>query len=294
MNQILRRQQRIQESLQENFKFSHEANFQVLTSSSDIGVQRNFGRIGSRFASKTIISELKKLSSIKNLKLQVEEVSSQSYEKENFDSSQENEALKIFSFLNKRKSTIHLGGGHDHVYPLLKALEKKYKKLFIINIDPHLDCRKESLNHSGTPFIQFLNESTSDSRLLQYGIKNYANTSSNFNSIRNLEQITILPEHASLSTNYLWQNFAKDLEDSFFVISLDCDVLENFPAVSAPAHQGQSFQEIRNFILDSYESFPNIALGIYELNPLYDDLANSSSRKMASLIHDIMDTCLNA
>jgi formiminoglutamase len=54
------------------------------------------------------------------------------------------------------QNIIHLGGGHDHVYPLLKAIETKYKKIIILNIDPHCDTRESEHNHSGTPFRQFL------------------------------------------------------------------------------------------------------------------------------------------
>ena len=53
---------------------------------------------------------------------------------------------------------IHLGGGHDHIYPLLRALSAQNDRITVINIDAHLDTRTDDLPHSGTPFRQFARE----------------------------------------------------------------------------------------------------------------------------------------
>ena len=57
----------------------------------------------------------------------------------------------------KGKKIFHLGGGHDHIYPLLMSLEKtqNYKHLKVLNLDAHLDTRTDEFAHSGTPFRQF-------------------------------------------------------------------------------------------------------------------------------------------
>ena len=99
-----------------------------LYSPNDWGVARNGGRIGSRFAPKAIINAYKKLgtpvgcdskwSAIKN--------GNEDFNK-NFDHYQEeliNGCQEIFQAPLATKF-VHIGGGHDHIYPYLKSLEKK-------------------------------------------------------------------------------------------------------------------------------------------------------------------------
>lgn len=48
---------------------------------------------------------------------------------------------------------IVIGGGHNNAYPLIQSFVKaNNKKLDVINLDPHADCRALEGRHSGNPF----------------------------------------------------------------------------------------------------------------------------------------------
>jgi formiminoglutamase len=127
-----------------------------LCSPSDEGVMRNLGRNGTKYGPKTILNHFSQLTKHNNNSFQYDNVTNQNDEINDFNNAQKSQSENIKNYIEQ--NIIHLGGGHDHVYPLLKAIETKYKKIIILNIDPHCDTRESEHNHSGTPFRQFLSE----------------------------------------------------------------------------------------------------------------------------------------
>ena len=133
----------------------------IICSPSDIGVIRNGGRQEHFCARSVIINEFQKFQksshAIKSIMFQ--KTTQMSTEIKNFEQLQFEQSDSIHNLLSKNNINlcIHIGGGHDQIFPLLFALQEKYKdeKLNIINIDAHLDTRIDTLPHSGTPFRQF-------------------------------------------------------------------------------------------------------------------------------------------
>ena len=155
----------------------------IIKSPDDTGVQRNGGKLGARFAPSAIISEFSKLELHSNKhSFLVQEASSKQYASE-FAQAQLRESIKIEELLSLGKSkVVQLGGGHDHIYPLLRAIDKKYNSnLLIINIDAHLDTRTDTLHHSGTPFRQFSEGASSTFEILQLGVRKETNNKKNYN-----------------------------------------------------------------------------------------------------------------
>jgi formiminoglutamase len=239
---------RAKDSIKSLFQEKESGNIDslFLCSPSDIGVRRNLGRNGARFAPKTIMSQFQKMQNhqLKNLKLKEVQVSSQGDEISNYELAIENESKNIQKYITQN-NIIHLGGGHDHAYPLLTALDSLKKEILIINIDAHLDTRVDSINHSGTPFRNFADSAQSKFKLIQYGIHHFANSESTFNEIKNGE-MTIFPyEELKLKTKSFSQvyQFLENTEmrdDKIIYLSIDADALHSsfMKAVSAVNHNG--------------------------------------------------------
>lgn len=274
----------------------------LLSSPTDEGVVRNGGRRGSSFGPDAILNILKKFPLDPDKKLVVGErtVSFKQEELTNFDDAQISESYELGKGINGflGNTVIHLGGGHDHIYPLLRALEKKYMKMVIINVDPHLDTRIDEWNHSGTPFRRFSSDTTLKSfRLFQLGAHTYSNPRENFNALEKGEMTVIPFKRLQKETNNfsntpreLFENEIKIEEDELIVLSLDADAIEasTMEAVSAVNPMGipTTFIESLFLYIRSLKNHNPKIYGIYEYNPLYDNLSAKGARFLAGLLYN--------
>jgi formiminoglutamase len=292
-------QKRYEESLASLFNQGNKTKkLLFLKSSSDVGVMRNGGRNGSRYAPQSILANFKKFSSTKQaseIDFYEFEVASQSEESLDFPLAQFNQSEKIKSIFEKNPgaSICHLGGGHDHIYPLLKAISPNFKRIVVLNIDAHADTRNDETPHSGTPFRQFADEYPGEFHLFELGLNPFANSFS-----------TLAPLNHGAS-HFLWRGEVGDNskldvffnqisslmnKETFIIFSLDADALNGheMPGVSAINPNGLS-QEMLSQIWHRFSllnlNHPSI-LGIYELNPVYDTLSMQSSKKMAAFIFE--------
>ena len=299
---ISQSQKRFNESVGALF-LNHESKNNVsclfLKSSTDVGVMRNGGRNGARFAPQSFLATFKKFSqssAIKTFSFLDIEVSSELEEKKNFHEAQKIETKLISEALKAHPGArvIHLGGGHDHVYPLLSA-HTHYKKIIVINIDAHADTRTDSEFHSGTPFRQFANEYQGEFHIFQLGLHPFANS---FSTLSPLEKGTSAEVWSKdLSPESLKQTFkaiSQLVDDKTLVLfSLDADALSGHevPGVSAVNPAGISRKELlsiwQNYLALKFSHSP--IMGIYELNPIYDSLASLSMRTIASFVFETLE-----
>lgn len=268
-----------------------------LLSPSDAGVERNGGRKGARFAPESIINCFSKMAKPKDHSISLAKVIATDYQKEldNFESSQGAQTLTISKHLN-HQNIFHIGGGHDHIFPLLMAL-KAEKKIRVINIDAHLDTRIDPLAHSGTPFRQFSKSHNGAFELIQLGIHNFANASSNYNELDNQHTMKIFSVDQlqdSFNKNEIGNFLSEKIpyeKDTLTILSLDCDALcsSQMKAVSAVNHKGLSLDLVQ-FIFNDYKT--RVAkdhsqiIGIYEFNPIFDDLGQSGARLISYLLYN--------
>lgn len=268
-----------------------------LTSSSDEGVIRNGGRNGARFAPKSFLSTFKRFALTKKLESKAfreVEVSDQLLEKENFEKAQAEEGRKIFELLSgHRKSPIyHIGGGHDHIYPLLKAVSMLFNRVIVINVDAHADTRTDEHAHSGTPFRQFSRDQGHNFTLVQLGLNPFANSITTLSGLEGGTQKIIWREELKkekIVSLFSELNLSIDAKTAV-IFSVDADALSGHevPGVSAVNPNGISQRELKEI----WSAFQEIKLqhppivGIYELNPLYDSLASISMRTMASFVFE--------
>ena len=75
--------------------------------------------------------------------------------------------------------------------------------------------------------------------------------------------------------------------DETTVLSIDCDALDStlMSAVSAPNHKGISAPQLDSILTSYKESCLSPIVGIYEYNPLYEDLSCKGARFLAHLLY---------
>lgn len=297
---ITQSQKRFQDSLASLFmpEGASPCDFVFLKSSTDVGVERNGGRNGTRFAPQSFLSYFKKLAikqGLENKAFQEIEISSEIEEKLDFLQAQKNETLRISQTIKSHKPSFicHLGGGHDHIYPLLTALGSEYEKVIVVNVDAHADTRTDNEFHSGTPFRQFANEYAGEFHLYQIGLLEFANSASTLSPLMK-GQCKILWRHELYEQEKLVHFFQaikdKINDKTILIFSLDADALHGseMPGVSAVNGNGLTRTELDQ-IWKLYSELPHSGrrvVGFYELNPVYDTLSMLSMRTLGTFLYD--------
>lgn len=297
-----KRNQRYLDSIAAHFK-EEDADFYFYLSPSDMGVRRNLGRAGARFGADCILTQFKKMNyHFDGLSFAQAIVSDQKSEMNDFHLAQDKEKESLKRNLINTKPFIHLGGGHDHIYPLLSALDEsgKYKKIAVINLDAHLDTRVDDKRHSGTPFRDFDQVAKCDFFLYQYGIHDFANSKSTQSQLANNKMYI----SALWPDKFTAKDFIQELkeqcpftldEDCLLILSLDCDALHSsiMSAVSAVNHNGLSLTHCVEIMQALKTLKTQTQFAIYEYNPLFDDLATSSARAITYLIQQYLKIFIN-
>lgn len=289
--------QRASSSLKSNLvELNKNIEVLILSSSNDIGVIRNGGRRGAAYGPKALSANLLKLAKRSyNSPIASVELCTPSQKICDFVSFQKEQSKKIQDALkNDPKISIHFGGGHDHAYPFVDAIIKEYGKVTVINLDAHLDTRNDGLKHSGTPFRQLKEEHGDNIQLIQVGIHDFANVCENYSEldmeIHTVEQIKKTTQDFAQSKKFIADIFKTIPDDQLIILSLDMDAIDGseMPAVSAVNHDGLPMNFVREFYQQYKQRKQKSFLGIYEYNPLYDNLGCSSARAMASTLYQFI------
>ena len=269
----------------------------IMLAPHDEGVMRNGGRRGSALAPKCIVHCLKKFSLGLSEQNKVQVIEVVQADNESFESMQLKQTNVITSTLQtkSRSHIVHVGGGHDHIYPLLAALTKCYQQsIHVINIDAHLDTRDDLVEHSGTPFRQFQKLAKDRSRITQIGIQDFANTAANWSDMRMDVHTLDKVENDTLGFTNFDRHYLDELlninKEELTVFSLDLDAINGFemPAVSAVNPAGLPLMFVRALHrryqkkMTEYKT-PSIT-GFYELNPIYDCVSGTSAKAVAAII----------
>lgn len=201
---------------------------------------------------------------------------------------------RLKELLKHSRKLVHLGGGHDHVFSLMKAI---HGPLVVINIDAHLDTRADAWSHSGNPFREFSEVSTQDFKLFQIGIHPFANSLSTQQPLAKGEMHVLSRKACDREgeVRAFWNKIISSLSDTTTILfSIDADAIsvDSLKAVSAPNHNGLSLEFLSrqmNFYKEicSQRSQQQI-WGLYEFNPLYDDVSGSSARVASGLVYEML------
>jgi len=265
-----------------------------LKSSSDEGVVQNGGRNGARLAPQSLLASFKRLSLTQDFtstSFEEIEVASPDEERQELLRAQNLQADRMKSVLGNGALpwVIHIGCGHDHVFPLLLALQSRFKKIVVINIDAHADTRTDVLPNSGTPFRQFARSFHGDFHLFQIGLHPYSNSQSTLTPLER-GQTHVLWKHEAASQG---EKFYKKIEETIdsatgVIFSLDADALSAsiVPGVSAANPDGFDLETL-TCLWAFYRRLKithSPILGIYELNPVYDTVASQSMRALSAFL----------
>jgi formiminoglutamase len=291
---------RDQERIINNKTQINKADILFLKFSSDIGTIRNSGRRGSLFAPEAILAIVKKLACHNLFKWSDAEFADASLEKQDFPQSQKKLADDILLALKNHSRVqkfIYLGGGHDYVYPIAKAINQTTQKLVIINLDAHLDTRTDSAPNSGTPFRQIATDFKGELEIIQLGIHDFANSISTMSNLPNAKETVATYEDVRFGTKDFTktEQFLKRIipfqKDTTYLFSLDADVLDSgiMEGVSAVNHRGLPYDFVEDVLLYSIDKLKCQHFGIFEYNPVYDNLSQKGARTLAALIYQIMD-----
>lgn len=278
-----------------------EADTLFIKSSSDIGAIRNMGRRGSNFAPEAIINVVKKLAMHTGETWSEIEISDSKLEIEDFHFAQDEYVKKLatlYETYSKANKFIYLGGGHDHIYPMLKALNQSHKKIIVINIDAHLDTRVDEFHNSGTPFRQFAKDFKGEFKLIQLGIHDFANSKTTMSDLGLAREVVATYDDLRHLTNQFTANrkvFERMIpfdREALYIFSLDADALESglMEGVSAVNHRGLPYQFVDELLNYAILNLRVKHFGIYEYNPLFDNLSQKGARCLAGLIYQIMDS----
>jgi formiminoglutamase len=276
------------------------ADILFLKFSSDTGTILNLGRRGSLFAPEAILNVVKKMACHNLLKWSDIELANSALENIDFKASQKSLALQIEQTLAAQARTqkfVYLGGGHDYIYPTVKALNRFTKKMVIINLDAHLDTRTDPDPNSGTPFRQIASEFDGDLEIIQLGIHDFANSISTMSNLSRAREVVATYEDVRFGTKDFTETdkfLARVIpyqKETVYVFSLDADALESgiMEGVSAVNHRGLPYDFIEDVLLYAIDELKCQHFGIFEYNPVYDNLSQKGARTLASLIYQIMD-----
>ncbi len=289
---------RFSDSIASKFTDSKGADCLILKSESDVGVRRNLGRNGTRYAPRAIENTFKKLNHHLPIKtFNSRTVSFQAEELLNYEEAINNSSRRISEALSENPSKmIHLGGGHDHAYPLLKALDSN--DILIINFDAHCDTRIDTIRHSGTPFRDFDEEAKSKFHLVQVGIHEYANNKATLSDLKNNSEEIIYTGELNKVTDpielvdRIFESCPFEIgKETNLFISIDSDAISSsvMEAVSAVNHDGINPKHLLDWV-NMLKEFPckTQVLGIYEYNPVFENLSQKGARYLAGLIYTFL------
>lgn len=244
----------------------------ILSSPYDQGVRINGGRPGARFAPQAILQILKNM-----------QVNPENFPLIGIQKFSEN-------FNNSTLPLVHIGGGHDQIFHLLVNHKKLHPKsfLWVINVDAHCDTRTDNILHSGTPFRQFDEYIKQPWNLIQLGIHDYSNSPSTKADLK-YGKMQIHYHHPSQNYVSILQKLKIQPEDQI-ILSLDVDCFSGhlIQAVSAVNPLGLSFEQffdILNWYIDINMNNGQKILGIYEFNPIFDNLSQKDARPLALFVY---------
>lgn len=254
----------------------------VHTVHSDMGVARNGGRRGAALGARAVLAAFGRLAAPARggVPWGEEAAAPADFDALPFEEAQRREAERIRC--DPGKAHVHLGGGHDHVLPLLTSLQSWGRPLHALNVDAHLDTRTDPLPHSGTPFRQFAAAARVPFRLTQVGILPAANPESSRSPLPGGARMDVAGPGDPGAVAF-------DPEEAT-VFSLDCDALAGllFPAVSAVNPEGLQAGRL-HVLWEAYRAavpHPPV-VGVYEYNPLFDGPGAPCARFLAAFLHRV-------
>ncbi|MFY0685369.1 MAG: formimidoylglutamase [Balneola sp.] len=258
---------------------------------SDIGVERNGGRVGAAKGPDHFRNSIGSLCwhGDSDGFLDVGDVVPQN---KDLETAHEELGKSVHFILESGNKPFVIGGGHETAFGHFLGISsylKQHKptaKLGILNIDAHFDLRPHNgIPHSGSPFLQAHEHAKQielDLKYFVYGINRDNNTPSLFNKAEELGTEHVLNSEIfnnEQETLIKAEKFIEDCDFIYLTICLDVFEASIAPGVSAPAWNGLKLNHALNLVDVVKNSDKLISADICELNPKFD--VNDQSAKTA-------------
>jgi formiminoglutamase len=266
----------------------------ILGFSSDEGVRRNNGRVGSAAAPAVLRDSLGSLAF--HLKRRVFDAGDVAVTGTKLEAGQARAGLAVTAMLDAGNLTVMLGGGHETAFASYlgvahSAAVLQGKRLGVLNLDAHFDLREQAEPTSGTPFLQMAVAEAAAERSLNYavvGISEPNNTQALFKTAGRLGVKYLQDEDCTVEQA---QGFVADFLDDVDILylTIDLDVLPASvaPGVSAPAAYGVPLPVITAICRQVAASGKLFHLDVAELNPALD-IDRRTARVAARLINTLL------
>ena len=190
----------------------------------------------------------------------------------------------VFFLLEKKKRPFIIGGGHETAFGHFKGIadflnkHDPEAKPGILNIDAHFDLRSyENGAHSGSSFLQahdYALEKELDLKYFVYGINSDNNTRHLFNKANDLGAIYCtnqeIFQHEPEALQKL-RNFLQSRTHIYLTVCLDVFLSAIAPGVSAPAWNGIMLSHAQKVFDIVKKSGMLMSMDVCELNPEYDE-----------------------
>lgn len=246
----------------------------------DRGVANNNGRIGAAGGPAAFRKAFQRLKGRYPLHDHLLDLGDAAVDQEALRQNLEHAAVRFTAALKDADTALMVGGGHDYGYPFLKGLRHSTEAEAVIgciNIDPHFDLRPDDPEVlSGSPFYMAIERGVLvGPNLVEFGIQRHCNADFLWQYAADKGVHTVLFDR--LRGGQAVEAFRVALDDlcqrcDHVAISLDLDCFQAAyaPGVSAPAVEGFTPSEVLE-MLRIAATVPKVsALGIFELNPVYD------------------------
>ncbi len=260
---------------------------------SDVGVARNYGRIGASEGPNAIRKAMANFAVHFDANGQLSDGGDVVVSNKNLEASQEELAQITKNILQQGSFPILLGGGHEISYAHGKGVIEAFplKKVGMINFDPHFDLRTYPQGaHSGSWARQLL-EKNRDFHYLPIGINPAVNVAPMFDFMKEKNQTFIsMEELLGLSPEKLLPKINAFIEKiDVLCLTVDLDVFSAgiAPGVSMTNPEGAFPYHIKPLITKLIESKKLVSLDIAEMNPLYDD--GRTAKLAAYIIYGVVE-----
>lgn len=273
----------------------------------DIGVRANFGRPGASRAYHAFLKSF--LNQQVNVSFNPEDLLLGGYyfretEIEKLDAlrkivdDMDDDISKVVeAILRAGKIPILIGGGHNNAYPAMKALHRASgKKLSIVNLDAHTDCRDLEGRHSGNGFSYAQNEGYLESYWV-VGLSEAYTSKSILEKLKNwtdahlvsYEQMYVR-KSVSLKMILDRLEMLPDKKSQVLGLELDMDVVAGFPS-SAMNPVGMPIQDV---LYAMHRMASNTEPAYYHICEAAPSLSENGERIVGRTLSAVVNQILSA
>ncbi len=278
---------RLGEKVYSKIEDYNETDVVILGSPQDMGVIRNKGREGAKYAPDKIRESFYKLTVSETIEsIKIFDLGNIKIEDKLEDIHKKQEEV-VFQLLSDNKKVIILGGGNDISYPDCKALSRFNNNPLVFNIDSHFDVRPDKIRNSGTSYRMLLDENLLNPKnFYEIGIKQHSSSIAHKNYLEKKgSHVFYYDKVTGVKIKKILNEilFKKKNKVLFWGFDIDSINESDAPGVSAPNPVGFSIEEALLIAEIAGHDKRTKIFEISEVNPKFD-FDNKTSRLTALII----------